>query len=68
MRLLPSNKLIKMCRWMGSHFSRPRGLTIRHGVAFSIELLLGSHIFGFLGGPSMKILGVKWEMYQNVCR
>ena len=37
-----------------------------YGVAFSIGLLLGSHIFGFLGG--IKILAMKLEMYHNVCK
>ena len=41
--LLPYKRLMRMCRWMGSHF---------HdwvGVAFSIVTRMGLHIFGFLG-------------------
>ena len=35
-----------MCCWMGSHF---HNWIDYNEVAFSIELLKGSHIFGFLG-------------------
>ena len=44
---LPSNRLMGMCRWMGSHF---HDCIDYNGVAFSTELLgMGSHIFGILG-------------------
>ena len=43
---IPSNRLMEMCRWMGSHF---HDWIDYNGVAFSIELLMGSHIFGIWG-------------------
>ena len=46
-RALPSNRLMEMCRWMGSHF---HDCIDYNGVAFSTELLgMGLHIFGILG-------------------
>ena len=45
--LLPSNRLMGMCRWMGSHF---HDWIDYNGVAFSIELLEWGRIFsGFRG-------------------
>ena len=35
-RILPYNRLMEMCRWMGSHF---HDWTDYNGVAFSMELL-----------------------------
>ena len=44
---LPSNRLMGMCRWMGSHF---HDWVDYNGVAFSIELLKWGRIFlGFWG-------------------
>ena len=44
---LPSNRLMGMCRWMGSHF---HDWIDYNGVAFSIELLEWGRIFsGFEG-------------------
>ena len=44
---LPSNGLLEMCRWMGSHF---HDLTDYNGVAFSSIFnrvtRMGSHFFG----------------------
>ena len=45
--VLPSNRLMGMCRWMGSHF---HDWIDYNGVAFSIELLEWGRIFsGFRG-------------------
>ena len=43
---LPSNRLMGMCRWMGSHF---HDLSDYNGVAFSIELLEWDRKFSGLG-------------------
>ena len=44
---LPSNRLMGMCRWMGSHFHHWINYS---GVAFSIELLEWGRTFsGFWG-------------------
>ena len=44
---LPSNRLMGMCRWMGSHF---HDWIDYNGVAFSTELLEWGRIFsGFWG-------------------
>ena len=46
--LLPSNRLMVMCSWMGSHF---HDWIDYNRVAFSIEFLewgMGWHIFGIL--------------------
>ena len=44
---LPSNRLMGMCRWMGSHF---HDWIDYNGVAFSIDLLEWGRIFsGFRG-------------------
>ena len=48
---LPSNRLMGMCRWMGSHF---HDWIDYNGVAFSTELLEWDHIF--LGFWSKNIL------------
>ena len=45
--LLPSNRLMGMCRWIGSHF---HDWTDYNGVAFSTELLEWGHIFSGFGG------------------
>ena len=43
----PSNRLMGMCRWMGSHY---HDWIDYNGVAFSIELLVWGRIFsGFEG-------------------
>ena len=44
--VLPYKRLMGMCCWMGSHF---HNWIDYNEVAFSIELLKESHIFGFLG-------------------
>ena len=44
--VLPSKRLLGMCRWMGSHF---HNWTDYNGVTFSVELLEWGHTFsGFL--------------------
>ena len=45
--LLPSNRLMGMCRWMGSHFHE---WIDYNGVAISIELLEWGRIFSGFGG------------------
>ena len=45
--VLPSKRLLGMCRWMGSHF---HNWTDYNGVTFLVELLEWSRTFsGFLG-------------------
>ena len=47
----PSNRLMWMCRWMGSHF---HDWIDYNGVTFSIELLEWGRIFsGFLGSENL---------------
>ena len=45
--VLPSNRLMELCRWMGSHF---RGWIDYNGVAFSIALLEWDLTFFGSGG------------------
>ena len=45
--LLPRNRLMGMCRWMGSHFL---DWIDYNGVAFSIELLEWGRIYSGFGG------------------
>ena len=45
--LLPSNRLIGMCRWMGSHF---HNWIDYNGVAFLLELLEWDRTFSGFGG------------------
>ena len=50
---LPYNRLLGMCRWMGSHFHH---WTDYHGVAFSIELVQkGRYIFRVWGKTVLHI-------------
>ena len=45
--ILPSKRLLGMCRWMGSHF---HNWTDYNGVTFLVELLEWGRTFsGFLG-------------------
>ena len=44
--ILPFQRLMGMCRWIGSHF---HDWIDYNGIAFSIVTKMGSHIFGFLG-------------------
>ena len=45
--VLPSKRLLGMCRWMGSHF---HNWTDYNGVTFLVELLeWGGKFLGFLG-------------------
>ena len=54
---LPSNRLMGMCRWMGSHF---HDWIDYNGVTFSIELLEWGRIFlGFWGKNILASLGIK---------
>ena len=45
--VLPSNRLMEMCCWMGSHF---HGWIDYSGVAFSLELLEWDRTFSRFGG------------------
>ena len=45
--VLPSNRLMGMCRWMGLHF---HDWIDYNGVTFSIALLEWGHIFSGFGG------------------
>ena len=45
--VLPSNRLMGMCRWMGSHF---HSWIDYNGVAFSLELLEWDDTFSAFGG------------------
>ena len=45
--VLPSNRLMGMCCWMGSHF---HDWIDYNGVAFSLELLEWGRIFSGFGG------------------
>ena len=58
--LLPSNRLMGMCHWMGSPFHE---WIDYNGVAFSIELLEWVRIFSGFGGLiifwQVGILGIK---------
>ena len=47
---LPNNRLMGMCRWMGSHF---HDWIDYNGVAFSKELLEWGRIFSGLGGKNI---------------
>ena len=47
---LTSNRLMGMCRWMGSHF---HDWIDYNGVPFSIELLEWGRIFSGLGGKNI---------------
>ena len=44
--VLPSKRLLGMCRWIGSHF---HNWTDYNGVTFSGVTIMGSQIFGILG-------------------
>ena len=48
---LPSNRLMGMCRWMGSHFHY---WIDYNGVAFSIELLEWGRTFSGFGGKNIQ--------------
>ena len=47
---LPSNRLMGMCRWMGSHF---HDWIDYNGVAFSKELLEWGRILSGFGGKNI---------------
>ena len=60
--VLPSNRLMELCRWMGSHF---RGWIDYNGVAFSIALVEWDLTFFVSGGSENSgRYGFKdWEMF-----
>ena len=48
--MLPSKKLLGVCRWTGSHFHNWAPWIDYNGVTFLVELLEWGHTFsGFLG-------------------
>ena len=47
-RVLPGNRLMGMCRWIGPHFYH--WIDYHKGIAFSIELLAWSRRFSRFGG------------------
>ena len=51
-RALPSNRLMGMCRWMGSHFYH--WIDYHEGIAFSTELLAHFRDLGEQGGGGGK--------------
>ena len=68
--VLPSKRLLGMCRWMGSHF---HNLTDYNGVTFLVELLeWGRKFSGFLGCENSGKHGFKnrkirsWKMVPAV--
>lgn len=50
--VLPSNRLIGMCRWMGSHF---HGWIDYDGAAFSLELLEWDRTFSGFGDQKIQV-------------
>ena len=44
--VLPSKRLLGMCRWMGSHF---HNWTDYNRVTFLVVIRIGSQIFGIFG-------------------
>ena len=61
--VLPSNRLMGMCRWMGSHF---HDWIDYNGVAFSIGASrvtkMGSHICGISGVSKFRQVGI-WGIF-----
>ena len=57
--LLPSNRLVGICRWMGSLF---HGWIGYYGVAFIRLTRMEPHIFGIWGIRNFRLVGIlKWE-------
>ena len=56
--LLPCNRLMGICRWMGSHF---HDWIDYNGVAFSIKLLEWGRIFSDLGGKNILASREFWQ-------
>ena len=50
--ILPSNRLMGMCRWLGSHF---QGWIDYNGVAFLLEILEGIAHFQDLGDQKIQV-------------
>ena len=61
---LPSNSLIGMCSWMGSHF---HDWIEYNEVAFSIELLEWGRIFSGFGGRIFWQVVSLGEKYRKIC-
>ena len=63
--VLPSNRLMGMCRWMGSHF---HDWIDYNGVAFSIRASrvtrMGSHICGISGVSKFRQVGI-WGIFPQ---
>ena len=63
---LPSNRLMGMCRWMGSHFHY---WIDYNGVAFSMELLEWGRIFSAFWGKNILASGKFGyiKKYRMIC-
>ena len=63
--VLPSNRLMGMCRWMGSHF---HDWTDYNGVAFSLGAnrvtRMGSHICGISAVSKFRQVGI-WVIFAQ---
>ena len=63
--VLPSNRLMGMCRWMGSHF---HDWIDYNGVAFSLGVnrvtRMGSHICGISGVSKFRQVGI-WGIFAQ---
>ena len=63
--VLPSNRLMGMCRWMGSHF---HDWIDYNGVAFSLGAnrvtRMGSHICGISGVSKFRQVGI-WGIFAQ---
>ena len=63
--VLPSNRVMVMCRWMGSHF---RDWIDYNGVAFSLGAnrvtRMGSHICGISGVSKFRQVGI-WGIFAQ---
>ena len=58
-RVLPSNRLMGICRWMGSLF---HGWIGYYWVAFIRLTRMGPHIFGIWGIRNFRLVGIlKWQ-------
>ena len=54
--VLPNNRLMGMCRWMGSHFHD--WIDCDGVVVFNRVTRMGSHIFGILGVRKFRLVGI----------
>ena len=59
--ILPNNRLMERCRWMGSHF--PDWVYYNGVVIFNRVARMGSHIFGILGVGIFRLVGNKMARF-----